>query len=58
MTDESPQPKRTNIVPVIMAVAFAVIFFALVANGGQCERYNKKMERQEQLRKYYESLRR
>jgi CubicO group peptidase (beta-lactamase class C family) len=33
-------------------------FLAMVLNGGMCERYNRKMERQKMMREYFESQRR
>ena len=39
-------------------VVFASIFFLLLINGGQCERYERKMERQRMMREYLDSQRR
>jgi len=39
-------------------VVFAAIFFLLIINGGMCERYERKMERQRLMREYIDSQRR
>ena len=59
MSDQSPTPeKKTPVIPIVMGVAFGVVLMILVLNGGMCERYNRKMERQRQMREYFESQRR
>lgn len=59
MSDQSPTPeKKTPVIPIVMGVAFGVVLMILVLNGGMCERYNRKLERQRQMREYFESQRR
>lgn len=59
MTENQHQePKRTPVIPIIMGLAFGAVLLMLVLNGGMCERYTKKMERQRQMREYFESQRR
>lgn len=59
MSDQSPKPeKKTPVIPIAMGVTFGVVLMILVLNGGMCERYNRKMERQRQMREYFESQRR
>lgn len=38
-------------------VVFAALFFLLIINGGMCERYERKMERQRLMREYIDSQR-
>ncbi|HBB26037.1 MAG TPA: hypothetical protein DCZ59_07190 [Bacteroidetes bacterium] len=59
MSDNSSIPqKKTPVIPIVMGVAFGAVLLMLVLNGGMCERYNRKMERQRQMREYLESQRR
>jgi hypothetical protein len=59
MNDESTTPrKKTPMIPIVMGVVFGVVLMMLVLNGGMCERYNRKMQRQHQMREYFESQRR
>ena len=39
-------------------IVFASIFFLLLINGGQCERYEREMERQRLQREFLDSQRR
>ena len=54
--DELVKRRRDRVVFTLAAV-FAVIFTLLVMNSGQCERYERKMERQQLMRKYIDSVR-
>lgn len=56
MSDQQQRP--TPKAPIIMALLFGIVLFVLVLNGGMCERYNRKMERQKMMREYFESQRR
>ena len=58
MNDQEPQQRPTPKAPIIMALLFGVVLVILVLNGGMCERYNRKMERQKMMREYFESQRR
>ena len=40
-----------------LTIVFSAIFFLLVINGGMCERYERKMERQRMMREYIDSQR-
>lgn len=50
--------RRTPVVPLVLGAIFGAVLIALVLNGGMCERYNRKMERQRLMREYLESQRR
>jgi hypothetical protein len=52
------QASRRQRMIFTLAAIFAAIFFSLIFNGGQCERYEKKMERQRLMRDYLDSQRR
>ncbi|MFN4908083.1 MAG: hypothetical protein ACK475_09010 [Bacteroidota bacterium] len=56
--DASAPEKKTPVIPIVMGVVFGAVLLMLVLNGGMCERYNRKMERQRQMREYLESQRR
>ena len=49
--------KRSNNWIYGAAVVFGVVLVALVVNGGMCERYNRKMQRQQLMRQYLDSIR-
>lgn len=50
--------RRTPIAPIVLGCVFGAILIGMVLNGGMCERYNRKMERQKMMREYFESQRR
>ncbi|MFM8772208.1 MAG: hypothetical protein ACKOE4_09370 [Candidatus Kapaibacterium sp.] len=56
--EQQQQTRPTPKAPIIMAVLFGTVLIVLVLNGGMCERYNRKMERQKMMREYFESQRR
>ncbi|MBU3699994.1 MAG: hypothetical protein FGM33_08310 [Candidatus Kapabacteria bacterium] len=55
---QQQQDKKTPVVPIVMGLVFGAVLIMLVLNGGMCERYERKMERQRQMRDYLESQRR
>lgn len=60
MSDLHPKDSasnRTNRLSVIAAVLFGIVLLALVINGGMCERYERKMQRQKLMRQYLDSQR-
>jgi len=54
--DERVKRRRDRAVFTLAAV-FAVIFTLLLLNSGQCERYEKKMQRQQLMKNYIDSVR-
>lgn len=56
--EQQQQPRPTPKAPIFMALLFGIVLVVLVLNGGMCERYNRKMERQKLMREYFESQRR
>lgn len=50
--------RRTSVIPIVLGCVFGAVLIAMVLNGGMCERYNRKMERQKMMRDYFESQRR
>jgi hypothetical protein len=50
-------PRRKWVIPTL-TVVFLAVFYLLVFNGGQCERYDRKMNRMQRMRHYYDSIRR
>ena len=50
-------PKRSNSLIYAAAALFGVVLLLLVVNGGMCERYNRKMQRQQLMRQYLDSIR-
>lgn len=57
-SEPSGTERRTPIVPIVLGCVFGAVLIAMVLNGGMCERYNRKMERQKMMREYFESQRR
>jgi len=51
------RPQNRFVIPVLTAV-FLVVVMILIMNGGMCERYERRMQRQEMMRHYYDSVRR
>lgn len=43
--------------PVALGFVFGAVLILLVLNGGMCERYERKMERQRMQREYLDSMR-
>jgi hypothetical protein len=58
MPEQTPAPRRRNVVPAVLAGVFLVIFYVLVFSGGYCERYERKEQRRELMRQYLDSMRR
>ncbi|MEY3385671.1 MAG: hypothetical protein RIR53_482 [Bacteroidota bacterium] len=56
--EQGQERKKTPIAPIVMGLVFGAVLIVLVLNGGMCERYEKKMQRQRQMREYFESQRR
>lgn len=52
----SRKPQRTWI-SVLLGLLFGASLLIAVLNGGQCERYERKMERQKMMREYLDSMR-
>ena len=50
------KPQRTWI-SVLLGLLFGAALIIAVLNGGQCERYERKMERQKLMREYLDSMR-
>ena len=55
---ERPSPSRRTWVPIALGFVFGAVLILLVLNGGMCERYERKMERQRMQREYLDSMRR
>lgn len=55
--DLQPAATKKQLIPVVLGLIFGAVLIALVLNGGMCERYNRKMERQRYMRQYLESQR-
>ncbi len=49
--------RRRQVMPILLGFGFGIILIILVLNGGMCERYQRKMERQEMMRHYIDSVR-
>lgn len=52
----TPERKR-QVIPVVLGLVFGVVLLILVINGGMCERYERKMQRQQMMRHYIDSVR-
>jgi hypothetical protein len=50
------KPQRVWI-SVLLGVVFGAALILVVLNGGQCERYERKMARQKMMRDYLDSMR-
>ncbi|HCN04903.1 MAG TPA: hypothetical protein DIS79_04725 [Bacteroidetes bacterium] len=50
--------QRKNIAIPLLTVFFITVMIILFLNGGMCERYERKMERQRHMRSYIDSMRR
>lgn len=49
---------RRSMITVVLGLVFGTVVVVLVfTNGGMCERYNKRMERQKLMKEYYNSQR-
>lgn len=48
--------EKVNRFVVIGTVLFAIAFFVVVFNGSTCERYNRRMERQQMMQQYLDTL--
>jgi cytochrome oxidase assembly protein ShyY1 len=49
--------KQRPWISVVLGLLFGASLIILVLNGGQCERYERKMERQRMMREHLESMR-
>ncbi|MCX6139959.1 MAG: hypothetical protein NTX15_03885 [Candidatus Kapabacteria bacterium] len=49
--------KRNEWIPIALGAVFGAVLLILVLNGGMCERYNKRMQRQQLMQDYLNSLR-
>lgn len=56
--DQREPKHRTPVTSIVLGGVFGVILLIMVLNGGMCQRYSRKMERQKQMREYFESQRR
>jgi hypothetical protein len=57
MSDQD-RPRRPTWIPVVLGFVFGAVLILLVLNGGMCERYERKMERQRMMREHMDSMRR
>lgn len=57
MTRTMTKQRRTSNAVFVAAAIFGIILLVLVINGGMCERYNRKMQRQQLMRQYLDSIR-
>ncbi len=44
-------------ISIVLGLLFGAALVIAVLNGGQCERYERKMERQRMMREYLDSMR-
>lgn len=51
------QKKQRPWISVVLGLVFGAALIIAVLNGGQCERYERKMERQKMMREYLDSMR-
>ncbi len=49
--------KQRPWISVVLGLVFGAALIIAVLNGGQCERYERKMERQKMMREYLDSMR-
>jgi len=47
---------KRSAIPLLVAM-FSVVLVLLILNGGMCDRYERKMERQRLMREYIDSQR-
>jgi hypothetical protein len=57
MTTRTDEPRSKRLVITVMTVSFAAMMLFMFTRGGTCERYEKKMQRQESMRNYLDSMR-
>lgn len=50
--------RERNVVITSLTIIFIVVMMMLIGNGGQCERYERKMLRKQLMREQIDSLRR
>lgn len=55
MTNKS---KRNTWIPLVLGAVFGAVLITLVLNGGMCERYEKRMQRNKMMQEYLDSARR
>jgi hypothetical protein len=53
----SPRKPQRPWISVLLGLLFGAVLIITVLNGGQCERYERKMERQKMMREYLDSMR-
>ncbi len=49
--------QRMKWIPIILGIVFGAVLLVLVLNGGMCERYERKMQRQRMMRDQLDSMR-
>lgn len=49
--------KQRPWISVVLGLLFGASLIIAVLNGGQCERYERKMQRQQMMREYLDSMR-
>lgn len=54
----SQRKRQRPWISVLLGLLFGAGLLIAVLNGGQCERYERKMERQKMMREYLDSMRR
>jgi hypothetical protein len=54
MTDKR---SRNSWIPIVLGIVFGSILIVMVLNGGMCERYERRMQRQRMMQEYLDSMR-
>lgn len=55
MTDE--RSNKRSVITLILGLIFGLILVVMVLNGGMCERYERRMQRQKLMQEYLNSQR-
>lgn len=51
------KPPRNTWIPIVLGIVFGAVLIVMVLNGGMCERYERRMERQRMMQEYLDSMR-
>ncbi len=53
----SEPKKRNEWIPIVLGIVFGSVLLLIVLNGGMCERYERRMQRQHMMQDYLDSMR-
>ena len=56
-SEQPAEAKSKRAVITVMTISFTAAMLFMISRGGTCERYERKMNQQQQMRNYIDSMR-